>query len=61
MRNRRTRADYTDGSFTTLTYDGAGNVATSTEALSRTTTFAYDVKNRLSQVTDPSEKTWGQA
>lgn len=36
-----------------LTYDAAGNVATSKDALNRITTFAYDAKNRLKQVTDP--------
>lgn len=39
---------------TTLTYDAAGNVATSTDALNRITSFQYDVKNRLTQVTDPN-------
>ncbi len=38
---------------TTLTYDSAGNVATSTDALSRVTSFEYDAKNRLKNVVDP--------
>ncbi|MDH4187718.1 MAG: RHS repeat protein [Nitrospira sp.] len=53
MCNRRSRADCTDGSFTTLTYDQAGNVATSKDALDRLTTFQYDAKNRLTTVIDP--------
>ena len=31
-----------------------GNVATSTDALNRVTSFQYDVKNRLTRVTDPN-------
>ena len=38
---------------TTLTYDNAGNVATSKDALNRITTFEYDAKNRLKKVIDP--------
>jgi YD repeat-containing protein len=38
---------------TTLTYDNAGNVATSKDALDRITAFEYDTKNRLKKVIDP--------
>ncbi|MBX3306825.1 MAG: RHS repeat protein [Nitrospira sp.] len=38
---------------TTLTYDSAGNVATSKDALDRITSFEYDAKNRLKKVIDP--------
>lgn len=38
---------------TTLTYDVAGNVATSKDVRDRITTFEYDVKNRLKKVCDP--------
>ena len=37
-----------------LSYDTSGNVATSTDALNRVTSFQYDQKNRLKTVTDPA-------
>ncbi len=40
---------------TTLTYDAAGNVATSTDALNRITAFQYDLKNRLREVRDTND------
>ena len=42
-------------STTTLTYDAAGNVATSTDALNRITAFQYDLKNRLREVRDTND------
>ena len=36
-----------------MTYDQAGNVATSKDHLNRITAFEYDAKNRLKKVTDP--------
>jgi RHS repeat-associated protein len=45
------------GDVTTLAYDNAGNVSTSTDAESRVTQFTYDARNRLITVLDADLKT----
>ncbi len=41
-------------STSSATYDGNGNVLTSTDPLSHTTSFQYDARNRVTQVTAPA-------
>jgi YD repeat-containing protein len=41
------------GDSTTTTYDAVGNVTAFTDELNRTTTFGYDDRNLLTQITDP--------
>ncbi|MCL2837133.1 MAG: polymorphic toxin type 44 domain-containing protein [Defluviitaleaceae bacterium] len=53
-RNRLTRTTYADNSFTSYTYDNAGNMRTmSTANGTLTTTYEYDRLNRLIKLTDP--------
>ena len=46
-----------NGNTTTKTYNSAGDVLTSTDALNHTTTYTYDALNDVTSVTDPNGTT----
>ena len=46
-RQREVKRTAPDGTFTLVTFDPAGNMATETDALGRVTRFVYDSRNRL--------------
>jgi RHS repeat-associated protein len=55
-----TRATATDGTDTRLTYDAAGNVTSSTDALNRTYQLTYDAHGQPLSITDPLGKVMTQ-